>query len=60
MKPKKLEISDDEVQLVPLMLLPTQFPKSEFEKAVNIQTSFNELMHKVAYDFNFLKKTLEK
>jgi hypothetical protein len=40
------------------MLTPTSFPRTEFEKAVNLQTILNELIHAVAYDEEFLRETL--
>lgn len=43
---------------MPFTLLPTPFPRCEFEKAVRLQTFFNELMHWVALDSEFLRETL--
>lgn len=40
------------------VLLPTPFPRRAFEKAVRLQTMFNELMHWVAHDTEFLCETL--
>jgi glutathione synthase len=39
-------------------LTPSSFPRSEFEKAIKLQPVLNELMHKVAYDTEFLTTTL--
>lgn len=39
-------------------MLPTLFPRREFEKAVRLQTILNELMHWVAHDTEFLTETL--
>ncbi|XP_066592782.1 glutathione synthetase-like [Prorops nasuta] len=47
------------VEIVPFTLLPSSFPKKEFEKGKNIQKLLNELMHKVAYDHEFLKNSLQ-
>lgn len=38
--------------------MPTKFPRREFEKAVRLQTTLNELMHWVAHDTEFLRETL--
>lgn len=39
-------------------MLPTLFPRREFEKAVRLQPILNELMHWVAHDTEFLRETL--
>lgn len=46
-------------QFAPFILLPSSFPRKEFIKAVELQTTLNELMHKVAHDFEFLRTTLK-
>lgn len=40
------------------MLTPSLYPRAEFEKAINLQTVLNELIHNVAHDEDFLRKTL--
>lgn len=40
------------------MLTPSLYPRKEFEKAINLQTVLNELIHNVAYDEEFLRNTL--
>lgn len=40
------------------MLTPSLYPRSEFEKATNLQTVLNELIHNVAHDADFLRETL--
>lgn len=40
------------------MLTPSLYPRCEFEKAINLQTVLNELIHNVAHDEEFLKETL--
>lgn len=40
------------------MLTPSLYPRCEFEKAINLQTVLNELIHNVAHDVEFLKETL--
>jgi glutathione synthase len=39
-------------------LTPSLYPRKEFEKAINLQTVLNELVHKVAHDDEFLRTTL--
>lgn len=48
------------VQIAPFILTPTAFPRKEFEKAVGLQVTLNELMHWVAHDHQFLEETLEQ
>ncbi|XP_071448498.1 glutathione synthetase-like isoform X2 [Hetaerina americana] len=55
----KLKFSKNELQFAPFMLLPSTFPKREFEKAVEIQPILNELMHKVAHNYEFLSESLK-
>lgn len=47
-------------QIAPFILTPTAFPRKEFEKAVGLQVTLNELMHWVAHDHQFLEETLEQ
>ena len=56
----KNTFSLDQVKIAPFLLLPSTFPKQEFEKATEIQTILNELMHKVAHDHSFLTKVLKR
>eukprot|EP00095_Tigriopus_kingsejongensis_P004650 maker-scaffold29_size597861-snap-gene-4.34 protein:Tk04650 transcript:maker-scaffold29_size597861-snap-gene-4.34-mRNA-1 annotation:"glutathione synthetase-like isoform x1" len=49
----------DALHFAPFLLLPSPFPKSEFEKACHLQPILNELMHKVAHDRQFLTETLK-
>lgn len=48
------------VQLARFVLLPTSFPKLEFNKGVVIQTILNKLIHKVAHDNNFISETTKR
>ncbi|XP_059085218.1 glutathione synthetase-like isoform X1 [Tigriopus californicus] len=48
----------DALHFAPFLLLPSAFPKGEFERACQLQTILNELMHKVAHDREFLIATL--
>ncbi|XP_069676038.1 glutathione synthetase-like isoform X4 [Periplaneta americana] len=55
----KVNFSKDSLQFAPFVLLPSTFPRKEFNKAVSIQPILNELVHKVAHDYEFLSKSLE-
>ena len=57
---RKESFDRDKLHFTPFCLLPSPFPRQEFNRAVELQTLLNELMHKVAYDFDFLKETLRK
>jgi glutathione synthase len=52
--------SSDSINFAPFVLLPSTFPRCEFEKSVRIQPVLNELMHNVAHDYEFLSSCLEK
>lgn len=54
----KANFNPDIMQIAPFTLVPTAFPRQEFEKAVRLQTILNELMHWVAHDTDFLCETL--
>ncbi|KAK0181266.1 hypothetical protein PV327_003561 [Microctonus hyperodae] len=47
------------VKISRFTLLPTSFPRNEFEKATSIQATLQKLMHKVAYNQDFLNNTLK-
>lgn len=55
----KTNFSEDTVQFAPFVLLPSAFPRKEFNKAVEIQTILNELVHRVAHDRHFLTACLK-
>lgn len=55
----KTAFNKNTLQFAPFMLLPSTFPKKEFEKAVEIQPILNELMHNVAYNHEFLSESLK-
>ncbi|XP_067006124.1 glutathione synthetase [Anabrus simplex] len=55
----KTNFNRDAVQFAPFVLLPSVFPRDEFEKAVKLQPLLNELMHRVAHDHEFLVETLK-
>ncbi|KAK8394590.1 hypothetical protein O3P69_006622 [Scylla paramamosain] len=50
----------DSLQLAPFFLLPSAFPRREFERVVKLQSIVNILMHRIAHDYQFLKDALEK
>jgi hypothetical protein len=50
----------DALHFAPFLLLPSPFPRQEFNRAVQLQTLLNELMHKVSHDREFLTNTLAK
>lgn len=55
----KADFNPDALQFAPFILTPSSFPRKEFEKAVALQTTLNELMHAVAHDEEFLRDTLK-
>lgn len=54
------QFSEDSLQFAPFVLIPSVFPRKEFEKAVQIQVILNELMHKVAHNREFLTMSLKE
>ncbi|XP_055551684.1 glutathione synthetase-like isoform X2 [Wyeomyia smithii] len=55
----KTDFSPDALQFAPFILTPSSFPRKEFEKAVELQTTLNELMHAASHDTDFLRDTLQ-
>ncbi|XP_063542262.1 glutathione synthetase-like isoform X1 [Cydia strobilella] len=55
----KKNFTKDAIQIAPFVLLPSPFPRTEFNKAVELQQVLNKLMHKVAHDDDFLEHTLQ-
>ncbi|XP_056637049.1 glutathione synthetase-like [Diorhabda sublineata] len=55
----KEQFSEDTITFAPFVLFPSTMPKKDFQHAVELQTIFQELFHKVAYDREFLKMCLE-
>ncbi|XP_011706690.1 PREDICTED: glutathione synthetase-like isoform X1 [Wasmannia auropunctata] len=49
----------DQVQVLPVTLLPSSFPRKPFLTVKNVQTLLNELIHKVAHDKEFLTSSLK-
>lgn len=56
----KKNFNKDQVQLLPITLLPSSFPRKSFLATKNVQTILNELIHKVAYDKEFLESSLRR
>ncbi|KAK9304657.1 hypothetical protein QLX08_004076 [Tetragonisca angustula] len=56
----KQKLNKNVLQFAPFILMPSPFPKKEFENACQIQIVLNILIHRVAQDYNFLKETLEE
>lgn len=56
----KESFNKNQVQILPFTLLPSSFPRKNFEKAKNIQVLLNELMHKAAHDNDFITKSLKR
>lgn len=44
----------------PFALLPTSFPKSQFDMACDVAPIFNELVDRVSLDGKFLQDTLAR
>ncbi|XP_011139073.2 glutathione synthetase-like isoform X1 [Harpegnathos saltator] len=55
----KKNFNRDQVQILPFALLPTSFPRKSFETAKSVQTLLNELIHKVAYNKEFIAASLK-
>ncbi|XP_044731252.1 glutathione synthetase-like [Chrysoperla carnea] len=47
------------IKFISFMLLPSPFPRCEFQKAIDLQPVLNELLHNVAHDYEFLKDSLK-
>lgn len=56
----RVSFNKNQVQVLPFTLLPSSFPRKNFEKAKNIQILLNELIHKVAYNNDFLTESLKR
>ncbi|XP_048505872.1 glutathione synthetase-like [Athalia rosae] len=56
----KENFNRDALQFAPFLLIPSSFPREEFERACEIQLILNQLMHRVAYNYEFLKETLKE
>jgi len=56
---QKSKFDRDALHFAPFVLFPTPFPRDEYSKAIELQPILNELMHKVAHDYDFLKEALK-
>ncbi|XP_030377991.1 glutathione synthetase, chloroplastic-like isoform X1 [Scaptodrosophila lebanonensis] len=54
----KTNYSADALNFAPFVLVPSSFPRKEFEKAIALQPIINRLMHNVAHDEEFITTTL--
>lgn len=52
--------SKDQVQILPFTLIPSSFPEKPFFTVKSVQALLNELIHKVAYDKEFLTNSLKR
>ena len=48
------------VEYSPMTLFPSLMPATVLQGAKSLQTQYNRLMHKVAYDHEFLEESLKK
>ncbi|XP_070157310.1 glutathione synthetase isoform X2 [Polyergus mexicanus] len=49
----------DQVQILPFTLIPSSFPEKPFFTVKSVQVLLNELIHKIAYDKEFLTNSLK-
>jgi len=56
---QKNNFDRDALHFAPFVLFPTPFPRDEYNKSIKLQPILNELMHKVAHDYDFLKESLK-
>ncbi|ROT73785.1 glutathione synthetase [Penaeus vannamei] len=49
----------DILQMAPFFLLPSAFPRREFDRVVKLQPLINILMHRIAHDHEFLESALK-
>lgn len=55
----KTNFNADTVQFAPFILVPSTFRRKDFDSVVEVQIVFNELVHKVAHDKEFLSHCLK-
>ncbi|KAK7082758.1 hypothetical protein SK128_001378 [Halocaridina rubra] len=48
----------DSLEMAPFFLLPSAFPRREFDRVVRLQPLINILMHRVAHNHEFLESSL--
>ncbi|CAG9858071.1 unnamed protein product [Phyllotreta striolata] len=54
----KTKFSEDNINFAPFVLLPSTMTQRNYRRALELQTIFQELVHKVAYDHEFLEHCL--
>ncbi|CAL8121898.1 unnamed protein product [Orchesella dallaii] len=55
---RKDNFSKESLSFAPFLLLPSTFPRAEFDRSLKLQTLLNELVHRVAHDYDFLHQSL--
>lgn len=50
--------NDSICELLPITLFPTPFPKEKYQLASDVQQEINLIMHRIAYDDDFLMQSL--
>ncbi|CAG0891535.1 unnamed protein product [Cyprideis torosa] len=48
----------DGINLAPVTMFPTPFPKEEFDKAIDVQEHLNRVIHQISYEREFLEQSL--
>jgi hypothetical protein len=56
----KNDVDFDDATFLSFTLLPSPFPRQDFEFAVEIQTHWNKLIHCVSNDYEFLYSSLKR
>ncbi|XP_064610828.1 glutathione synthetase-like [Liolophura sinensis] len=59
MRTKEEPYSSELLNYAPFTLFPSPLPRTCFQDALDVQTSFNYLMHLVAQDYEFLQESLK-
>ena len=52
--------SAETMEMAPFFLLPSSFPRRDFDYMTKIQPHVNLLMHKIAHDYDFLYTCLKR
>lgn len=55
----KKDFNEDTLYVAPFALLPSVVPRKEYQNVIEIQTVFNELIHKIAHHDKFLSNCLK-
>lgn len=54
-----VNVGDDAVRSAPITLFPSPFPKDHFNRAVDLQTTINDMFNRIAHDDQFLEESLQ-